>query len=187
MISAGGSRHQLSSLGVTKDAGVLTVPFSRSSQIWAMDPNRVRRTAVQITTGLADGRSGIGPLADGRVAYLSRVGENLNVWVVNQDGSDQKQLTDNPYPIEELRSGGDGRYLMFAAYVDPDRSHLYRINPDGTGLQQLTSGEGCEIDSSVSNDGKWIAYDSATRSASNFEISLWKQSIDSGDRISLNR
>jgi Tol biopolymer transport system component len=186
-ITADGSRHQLSSLGVTKDGAVLAVPYSRSSQIWSMDPNGDRRTAVQLTTGLADGRSGIAPMIDSRVAYISRVGENLNVWVMNQDGSDQKQLTDIPYPIEELRSGGDGRFLTFSAYVDPDHPHLYRINKDGTALQQLTSGEGREIDSSVSNDGKWIAYASATNSARKFELSLWKQSLDSGERVSLNR
>jgi Tol biopolymer transport system component len=76
---------------------------------------------------------------------------------------------------------------MFAAYVDPSQPHLYRINTDGTALQQLSSGDGSEIDSSFSNDGKWIAYDSATNTASKFEFSLWKQSIDSGERISLNR
>ena len=186
-LTSDGTRHQYSSLGVTNDGAVLVVPYNRSSQIWAMDPGGDPRSAVQITSGLNDGRSGIAPLADGRVAYVSRVGENLNVWITNQDGSEQKQLTDNAYPIEELRSGGDGRYLMFSSYVEPNRPHLYQINTDGTALRQVTSGEGREIDSSFSNDGKWIVYDSAINSASKFEFSLWRQSIESGDRISLNR
>ena len=184
-ITADGPRYQYASLGVTSDGSVLVVPFNRSSQIWAMDPNGDSRTAVQITSGLNDGRSGIAPLADGRVAFISRIGENLNVWVTDQDGSRLEQLTDVSYPIEEVRSGGDGRYLIFSAYVDPDRPHLYRMNTDGTALQQLTEGENSEIDSSFSTDGKWIAYDSASNTANKFEFSIWKQSIESGDRVPL--
>jgi Tol biopolymer transport system component len=166
---------------------VLALPFNRSSQIWAMDPNGESRTAVQLTTGQTDGRSGIAPLVDGRVAYISRTGENLNIWVMNQDGTDQKQTTSNPYAIEELRSGGDGRYMVFSGYLDHKRPHLFRINIDGTDLRQLTSGDVREIDSSLSNDGKWIAYDSVAILGTKVELSLWKQSIEGGDRISLNR
>lgn len=186
-ITAEGSRHQHSSLGVTNEGSVLAVPYNRSSQIWAMDPNGESRSARQITTGQNDGRSGIAPLADGRVAYISRIAENLNVWVMNQDGSGQKQLTDNSHPIEELRSGGDGRYIIFAAYVNSQRAHLYLMNTDGTDLRQVTSGEGREVDSSFSNDGKWIAYGSAKSFGTRNEFSLWKQSIDGGERVSLNR
>jgi len=186
-ITTDGSRHQWSSLGVTDDGAVLAAPFNRSSQIWVMDPNGESRSAGQITTGQTDGRAGIAPLADGRVAYISRTGENLNLWVMNQDGSDQKQLTDNRYPIEEVRSGGDGRFLVFASYVDHSRPHLFRINMDGTALKQLTSGDSREVDSSLSNDGKWIVYDSTKVFGARYEFSLWKQSLESGERVSLNR
>lgn len=185
-ITANGPRYQYASLGVTNDGAVLAVPFNRSSQIWAMDPNGDSRTAVQITSGQNDGRSGIAPLADGRVAYIARTGDNLNIWVMNQDGSDLKQLADFAHPIEELRSGGDGRYLTFSGYVDVERPHLYRINTDGSGQQQLTWGDGREIDSSLSNDGNWIVYDSAAISADKFEFSVWKQSLETGEKVALD-
>ena len=186
-ITNDGSRHQYASLGVSEAGAVLTVPYNRSSQIWVMDSKGDSRTAVQITTGLNDGRSGIGPLADGRVAYISRTGESLNVWVTNQDGSDQRQITADSNAMEELRSGGDGRYLVYSGYLDRPHPHLFRINPDGTGLRQLTSGDGKEIDSSMSHDGKWVAFDSTRIAGTDVELSLWKQSIEGGERISLNR
>jgi DNA-binding winged helix-turn-helix (wHTH) protein/Tol biopolymer transport system component len=182
-----GSRYQWSSLGVTKDGAVLAVPFNRSSQIWAMSPSGDSRTAVQLTDGQGDGRAGIAPLVDGRVAYVTRSGEKVDVWVMNQDGSDQKPITDGPNAIEEVRSGGDGRYLVFSALGVDKRAHLYRVNADGTGLKQITTGAGREVDSSISNDGKWIAYDSVIFFANSFEIALWKQSLENGERVSLNR
>jgi Tol biopolymer transport system component len=106
---------------------------------------------------------------------------------MNPDGSDQKQITVDPVYIEELRSGGDGRYLVFSGYVDPARPHLYRINTDGSDMRQITFGDGREIDSSFSNDGKWLAYDSTRQKGTQFEHSLWKVPIDGGDPVSLHQ
>ena len=186
-LTSDGNRHHWSSLAVTRDGAVLVVPFNRSSQMWGMDPGGDSSTARQLTTGQADGRSGIAPLADGRVAYISRTGENLNIWVMHADGSEQTQITSNSQPIEELRSGGNGRYLIVSGLMNPPRPHLFRLETNGTGLQQITSGPTQEIDSSVSHDGKWITYDSVTYLADKVEVGLWKQPIDGGERIFLNR
>ncbi len=58
-ITSDGNRHDVISLGVTKDGGVLAVPGTRSCQIWSMDPNGDAASAVQITRGAADGRPGL--------------------------------------------------------------------------------------------------------------------------------
>ena len=39
----------------------------------------------------------------------------------------------------------------------------------------------------MSHDGQWIAYDSAVVRDGRVELSLWKQRMEGGDRISLNR
>ncbi|HMQ05297.1 MAG TPA: winged helix-turn-helix domain-containing protein [Pyrinomonadaceae bacterium] len=185
-ITADGNRHHPSSLGVTNDNKLLALPFNRSSQIWSMDPNGESRTAVQITSGHADGRAGLATLADGRIAYVTRTGDNLSVWRMNQDGSDQTPITVEPPVVEELRSGGDGRYLVFSA-PQGRNSHIFRVNSDGTSLKQLTFGEASEIDSSLSNDGKWIVYDSYRRLPERSEVSLWKLSIEGGDPVRLSK
>ncbi len=84
-----GNRHYVWSLGVTKDDKVIAIPFSRSSQIWSVDVKDTS-TAAQISTGIADGRAGLAPLPDGRVSYIARTGEELNIWIMNSDGSGAK-------------------------------------------------------------------------------------------------
>lgn len=179
-----GSRHQGESLGVTNTDEILVVPFNRLSQIWAMDAGGDSRTAVQITRGFADGRGGIAPLLDGRVAYLTRNGDGFSVWLMNADGTDRKQLTTDPPEIEELRSALDGRFFVFSATRD-GWPHLYRVDANGANLMQLTFGESQEIDSAVSPDGNWIVYDSTVFNGSYGKSALWKISSGGGEPIRL--
>lgn len=183
-LTSDGSRYQILSLGVTERDEILAVPYNRSSQIWQMNPNGDTRTAVQITSGLADGRAGLAPLADGRIGYIARMGDTLNVWLINADGTNQKQLFSDPPFVEELRAPPDGRFFVFAAPRD-GRSHLFRIDADGANLRQLTFGDSHEIDSTVSPDGDWIAYDSFRFEGSGGKRSLWKISSSGGEPVLL--
>lgn len=158
-LTTDGSRHQVLSLGITDRDEILVVPYNRSSQIWRMNTDGEARTAVQITNGQTDGRAGIAPLADGRIGYISRVGDNLGIWTVNADGTDRKQLVSEPPVVEELRAAPDGRFFVFSARRD-GKSHLYRIDTNGANLEQLTFGSSYEVDSTISPDSSWIVYNS---------------------------
>lgn len=173
-----GNRHQVWSLGVTKDNAVLAVPYSRSSQLWSVDPQNIGSIA-QLSMGTADGRVGLAPLPDGRVGYIARSGEDLSIWIMNADGSGAKQISGEPRVIEELRADSQGRYFIFSAF-DGRHSHLFRIGTDGGNLRQITSGDKDEIDSTTSPDGNWIVYDSHVVSEGP-RSSLWRVSIDGGD------
>ena len=164
-------RYQDLSLGVTDDNAVIAVPSNRISQIWVVGADGDARTARQITSGAADGRGGIAALPDGRVGYTARIGESLTIWVMNADGTDQRQIGSDFQYIEELRASPDGRYFVFSARRS-GLSHLYRIDPDGSNLRQLTDGLSNEIDSSVSPDGRWIVHDSNV-----FENGAWRPEL----------
>ncbi len=183
-LTTDGSRHQYVSLGITDKDEVLAVPFNRMSQIWAMDANGDSRSAIQITKGFADGRGGIAPLADGRIAYLTRHADGFSVWLMNHDGADRRQLTTDPPAIEELRAAPDGRFFIFAVQHD-DWKHIYRVDADGANLRQLTFGESIEVDSTVSPDGNWIVYDSEVLEDNKWKTTLWKISSDGGEPVLL--
>lgn len=183
-LTTDGNRHQTASLGVTENDEILAVPFNRLSQIWSMDATGDSRTATQITTGFADGRAGIAPLADGRVSYLTRHGDGFSVWMMNADGSNRKQLTTDPPNIQELRSSLDGRFMVFSAKRD-GWDDLYRVNSDGGDLTQLTFDESVEDDSSISPDGEWIVFDSARFTNGKFSTQLFRIPSGGGEPVQL--
>src|SRR5215204_4019723 len=183
-LTTDGNRYQNWSLGVTDKNEILAVPHNRHSQIWAMNADGDSRSAVQITTGLADGRAGIAPLPDGRIGYITRNGENLSLWTTNADGTNQKQIFNELPFIEELRATPDGRYFIFSARRDK-RSHLYRLDADGTNLKQLTDGDSSEIDSTVSPDSRWIFYGSDVFDGAVWKTGLQKISVDGGAPVRL--
>ena len=171
-------RNQTDSLGITDSNQVLHVPFSRTSQLWVMDPNGNSKTATTISTGSSDGRAGLVPLADGRIAFTARTAENLGAWTINADGSNRQQFISDPLIIEELRATPDGKYFLYATEKEK-HSHLYRVDADGGNPKQVTSGDTHETDSALSPDGKWIVFDSMP--FSNFEDRrLWRTSIEGG-------
>jgi len=187
------SRHFYRSVSVTDDGqSLLVIPFNRASQIWSVKAQgqgeKMRydaHSATQLTTGTGDGRAGIVTLDNGRIVYVARTGEHVDLWQMDNDGSQQQQLTTNPPFLEELSGPLDGRFFVFASN-HAGYSHLFRVNHDGAGLQQLTSGESREIDSDCSADGRWIVY--ASQSSLPGKIAtfkLWKIPAAGGPAVSL--
>jgi Tol biopolymer transport system component/DNA-binding winged helix-turn-helix (wHTH) protein len=179
LITTDAMRHEPASLGVTDDGSILTVMSNRSSQIWSMNADGDATSAVQLSRGTNDGRSGLAPMPDGTLGYITYTNDDVGIWSMKTEGSDATQLTGSPMIVEELRPDPLGRYFIFSQAKDR-HNHLYRINTDGTGVRQLTFGEGYEVDSSVSPDGVWVAYGSIQDSSKGTNR-LFRSSIDGGE------
>lgn len=155
-ISNEGFRHDLG--GVTRDNAVLVHPFDRAAQLWSMDANGDSRSAVRLTSGRSDGRAGIAPLPDGRIAYISRNDDRSELWVINLDGQGKTQISNEPPQIEELRATPDGKYFIFLSHRD-NTNHIFRLDIDGSNLKQLTIGNDSTAgDPSISPDRTTIVY-----------------------------
>lgn len=183
-ISTDGSRYQANSLALTTDNALLAVPHKRFSQIWVMDATGDPSTAVRLTNGQLDGTAGIAPLPDGRVGYVSRMGDDLTIWVMNADGSDQRQIGLPTSSLEELRATPDGRFFIFSSPRD-GFNHLYRIDTDGRDFRQMTTGETNEISSTISPDSSWIYYVSTVRDGGHWKNFLRKTAVDGSQTVTL--
>ena len=180
------ARQQTDSIGVTDGGSVLTVPYNRSSQIWVMDANGDPHSAFQLTSGTSDGRAGMAQLADRRIVFVGSSGDNTNIFVMDPDGSEQKPLLADRVIPDEPRTSRGSSYLVFSIYDWP-YSHLFRVNADGSDLTQITFGGSREVDSSISNDGNWVAYGSVAVPVKEADISLWKVPISGGEPIRLKQ
>lgn len=165
------------SLGLTKDSmSLITVQADRVSNVW-ISPHEDSKSARQITSrgNIYDGQVGISSTPDGRIVYASNASGNSDIWIMNLDGTGQKQLTDDGHFDSRPVVTPDGRYIVFVS----DRtgaSNIWRMSLDGSGLKKLSDGK---IDQypDCSPDGQWVIYESIGDSG--FPC-LWKISVDGG-------
>ncbi|HEX8290970.1 MAG TPA: DPP IV N-terminal domain-containing protein, partial [Pyrinomonadaceae bacterium] len=97
-------------------------------------------------------------------------------WVMNADGSGQKQLTFDPNPDFDPTVSPDGRHVVFVSERS-GRNKLWRIDIDGGNPTQLTKGSALDFLPNYSPDGRWVVYPSDdTR-----EAGLWKVPSGGGE------
>ena len=149
----------LAACGGTKDAGKTEQVLIEKSNI-KIDGKRMTPEALW-----AIGRiGGFAVSPDGKkiaytVAYYS-VSENKSnreVFVMNADGSDNRQITRTPYQENEVTWIKGGTKLAFLSN-DNGSSQLYEMNPDGSGRKQLTDYDGDIEGYSISPDGKKLLF-----------------------------
>ena len=122
-------------VSVTADSRVLaTVQFEYSLDIWVA-PMAALDTAKPITTDGQEDEPTWSP--DGRIVD-SKLADG-NIWLIESDGSNRKQLTSNTGGSNFLpRVSPDGHYIVF----DSDRSgseQIWRMDSDGNNPKQLTN------------------------------------------------
>nr|MDQ3010732.1 hypothetical protein [Acidobacteriota bacterium] len=179
-------------VSVAADSGTLVSgQTDRISRIWvlpasnkgkmgevALDTSR----ATQIQSGFGDNysdRFGFDWMTDGRLVYASHASGNLDIWITNADGKEQRQLTRDTLTDVMPATSADGRYIVFLS----ERSgvgNIWRMDADGGNPKQLTHGKGDSYPV-VMPDGRWVVYSSL----SNSKPTLWKVPIDGGEPVQL--
>lgn len=79
------------------------------------------------------------PTASGQnqIGFLSARGGVRNVWVMNPDGTNQRQLTTELLPVTSFDTTADGARVVYAA-----GGVIQTMAIDGSGLRRLTEGDG---------------------------------------------
>ena len=172
-------------MSLTDDSTALvTIQAEAHVNVWLLpnsDGVHVER-GRQITDGIGqnNGYGGLTWLPDGRVVYVSRATGSQDIWLIDQDGKNQRQLT-----TPETRADRhpavtpDGRYIVFVSNRTGN-SNIYRYDLNNGDQKQLTNGPSEEFPD-VSADGKWVIY----ASTGSNKHTLWKVPIDGGDPVQL--
>jgi serine/threonine protein kinase/Tol biopolymer transport system component len=172
--------HSYASLSATADARTLvTVQEDTSARIWTAPVNSTA-SARQITSGKVDG-IGVVWTRSGKIVYRSLASGNPDLWIMEADGSSQKQLTfdsgANYYP----GVSPDDRYIVFVSDRQ-GKPNIWRMDIDGANQKQLTFGDD-EEEPVCTPDGRWVVYTSYGAGAP----TLWKVPVEGGDPIQLTR
>ena len=167
------------SLAADSDA-LVAVQSNRISNIW-IAPNADASRAVQIKSGgnNGEGTDGLSLTPDGRVVYYSRASGADDIWIMNGDGTGQKQLTVDAGANYDFKVTPDGRYIVFTS-ERTGGMNLWRMDLDGGNPKQLTNGNS-DLGAAFTPDSRWVIYnsDSSGRPA------IWKVSIDGGNAVKL--
>jgi serine/threonine protein kinase/Tol biopolymer transport system component len=174
--------HDLNDYGgtsLTADSrSLVTVQFDLSSNVWVAPANDLMH-GKQITTGKLEADRGVGWTPDGRIVYTSIAGGNVDLWIMNADGTNQKQLTADAAQDYDPQVSPDGRYIFFGS-MRGALPGVWRMDIDGNNLKQITDQEDYFQD--ITPDGKWIIFTSWRTT----KMSLWRVSIDGGDPVQIS-
>ncbi len=169
--------HYGSISSATNQNVLLTVQMQTQSNIWVAPADDLSH-AKQITSssiGRTDGWFGVEWTADGRIAYTANVSGNNSIWIMNSDGSGQKQLTpshgNNLFPS----LAADNRFIVFQSNRS-GKDAVWRANIDGIDMRQLTDTD-IAVQPHISPNGRWVVYVS--------NHALWRISTSGSEPVKL--
>lgn len=164
---------------LTSDSSrVAAVQDQSVSSIWVApdaDANRAKQIASEVAW--------IRELAwtpEGRIIYRSNAGGSAELWMMNADGSNQKQLTSGAHASRGLDVSPDGRYITFSS-DRAGRFNLWRVDSDGGNLKQLTNADD-DFYPHCSLDGQWVVFQRGV-----MEPRLWRVPIGGGEPEQLTK
>jgi Tol biopolymer transport system component/DNA-binding winged helix-turn-helix (wHTH) protein len=123
---------------------------------------------------LAVARTGVAFAPDGKIVYAG----NDDIWTINRDGGEQRQLTNDSFSDVYPRVSPDGHYIFFTSNRSGS-TQVWRMNLDGSNQIQITKREG-GYTASVTPDGKWVYFESGLRQT------LWRVSTEDGDETEVS-
>lgn len=174
-------------VSLTADLNTLVaVQHDVLSRIW-IAPSEDTSRAKQITSGKVDGGDGICWTPADRIVYQSTAGGSYDLWIMDADGSNQKQLTGRTGvqgSAANVARGSpsvsrDGRYIVFHGN-STGSFDIWRMDSNGDNLKQLTT-DGAAFSPACSPDGQWVVY----TSNSSGKDTLLKVGINGGEPLQL--
>jgi serine/threonine protein kinase/Tol biopolymer transport system component len=167
-------------VSLTADGKTLaSVQAEQLSNIWAIPTGNIS-AARRLTFGKDDGYIGLAWTSDGRIVYNSRTSGMWDLWIVNEDGTNNRQLTFNTRNNFTPSVTADSRYVLFVS-TRSGKDELWRMELDGGNPKQLTDSPGAVGRPNCSPDGRWVVYQVAGEP----KATLWKVSIDGGVPVQL--
>lgn len=169
---------------LTEDGKTLiTFEDDISGNLWLLPSGGDAKQAKQITFGrnLLTDVSGLSWTPDGKIVYATNTSGRWEIWRVDADGANQRQLTHNCAENDSCcqpAASPDGRYIIFQATRD-GVANIWRMDADGGNPTRLTTSGGSYP--TITPDGRFVIYSDQTPSAT-----LRQVRIEGGDPVRFN-
>ncbi|MDE0087664.1 MAG: hypothetical protein OXU23_18215 [Candidatus Poribacteria bacterium] len=121
--------------------------------------------------------------ASAKIVFSAYQDRNDHIYVMDDDGSNIRQLTNYPHMEVQPRWSPDGTQIAFLRDTDPSSSirlNTFIMNADGTNVRQLTNHRGNDKGLTFSPDGKKLLVSSHPNTGVE-KIGLYVIDIESGN------
>lgn len=140
-------------------------------------PSRIALAAIAVSLTCFAGAT-----SAREVMLMNRIGPSkMTLFIANADGSDERRLLPASTALDYDPSfSPDGQWIVFTSERDPDGSgqaDLWRVHPDGTGLERLTTEPSMDDAGALSPDGRKLAFVSTRGGARTANV--WIKELDS--------
>lgn len=173
--------HEYARVSVTADGkSIVTAQNDYETAIWVGPLTSSPAIAAEsrpITSNVSR-ILGLAPTPEGRIIYSQAANGTYDLWEVNADGSDARQLTANAGRNTHPSVSADGRYVVFTS-TRGGRDQIWRINRDGSNPARLTNEEFDVKFPHCSPAGDWVVF------AARAPWAIWKVPIQGGSPIKL--
>ncbi len=170
-------------IGVSNNPSTIaSVVSSRTGALWVVDANDLTRShMVMRNSGDRIAQAlGLTWTSDNRLLYSSQDSGASEVWIVQPDGTQKRQLTFagglNTMPV----ATHDGKYILYLAQRGGERVFA-RIQTDGSNAKDVAKA-GTNI-FTITPDSKWIVYSSLRQESP----TIMKVSIDGGEAVAISK
>ena len=167
-------------MSVTADGQTIIATQSENpGNLWVLPADGDTSQMKQITFGrkLLTDTTGVSWTPEGEIVYATNAGGKWEIWKIDADGANQKQLTQNCAGNDSCSQpvvSSDGRYIVFQARLN-GVSNIWRMDADGGNAAKLTEGGGAYP--SVTPDGRLVLYTDQSMERS----TQWQVPIEGGN------
>lgn len=122
---------------------------------------------------VSQARDGFTFTADQKIVYASDTSGAEDIWIMDADGSNQRQLTNDKFMDSIPIVSADNKYIYFSSNRT-GKMQVWQMNLDGTEQKQITKIEG-GFPMLATPDGEWLYFQK------NVSLGIWKISLKTGE------
>ncbi len=131
--------------------------------------------------GKFDGLNGVAWTPDGKILCVLKTGDDSDIWLMNRDGTERKQLTADSAVKMLPQMSPDGRHIVFDS-LHVESTNIWKMDADGSNQKQLTGGAFGNLNPQFTPDGQWVIFWTVTEAGT---PKIEKVSIEGGDPVPL--